>query len=63
MNRLLSWRLPDDGPNTLSGLIIEHLGCMPVGPVGVVIDGYKMEVLQIKSNVIFQVKIFPKEED
>ena len=63
VNRLLSWRLPDDGPNTLSGLIIEHLGCMPVGPVGVVIDGYKMEVLQIKSNVIFQVKIFPKEED
>ena len=59
VNRLLGWRLPADGPNTLSGMIIENLGCMPIGPVGVVINGYKIEVLKIKSNVVLQVKVFP----
>ncbi len=59
INRLLGWQLPDDGPNTLSGLIIEYLGCLPVGPVGVYIAGYKMEVMQMKRTMVFQVRIFP----
>jgi len=59
VNRLLGWELPADGPNTLSGVIIESLGCMPVGPVSVEVNGYRLEVLQIRDNIILQVKVFP----
>ncbi|MBP9721641.1 MAG: DUF21 domain-containing protein [Gammaproteobacteria bacterium] len=57
INRELHWHLPEDGPRTLSGLIIEYLEHIPENPVGLYIHNYKIEVMQIKKNTITLVKV------
>lgn len=59
INRELNWNLPEDGPKTLSGLIIEVLENIPENPTGLKIDDYKLEVLKIHKNTIKVVKIYP----
>lgn len=59
LNRSLDLRLPEDGPKTLSGLIIEYLEAMPEAGVGVRIAGYPMEILQVKDNKIARVMLLP----
>lgn len=60
LNRLMGWSLQVDGPNTMSGLIIEHLECFPQGNIGLKISGYRIEVVQIKNNKIQKLRIYPK---
>jgi len=60
LNRLTGWNLPVDGPNTLNGLIIEHLEMIPEASVSMAIDGYIVEVLKVKENGISKAKIWPK---
>jgi Mg2+/Co2+ transporter CorB len=57
INRELHWHLPEDGPRTLSGLIIEYLEHIPDNPVGLYLNSYRIEVLQIQKNTITLVKI------
>lgn len=57
LNKEMSWDLPTEGPKTLSGLIVEHLEDIPDAPLGLTISGYKMEVIEIKENMIKMVKI------
>lgn len=52
INKALKWKLPTDGPKTLSGLIIEYLEAIPESPVSIKIGGYVIDVLQIKENTI-----------
>jgi Mg2+/Co2+ transporter CorB len=52
INRTLDWNLPTDGPKTLSGLILEHLESFPAGNAGLVIDDYRLEILELEGNVI-----------
>lgn len=59
INRELNWQLPEDGPKTLSGLIIETLENIPEYPTGLVIKKYKMEILKIQKNIIKIVKVYP----
>jgi Mg2+/Co2+ transporter CorB len=56
MNRSLGWDLPTDGPRTVSGLVLEYLESFPHANAGVEIAGYRLEILQLESNVVRAVK-------
>ncbi|MCL4104068.1 UNVERIFIED_CONTAM: hypothetical protein GTU68_034930 [Idotea baltica] len=59
INKSLKWKLPKDGPKTLSGLVLEHLEFFPEAPVGLTIGNYNFEILEWRGNVIQAVKAFP----
>jgi Mg2+/Co2+ transporter CorB len=57
INRALGWDLPTQGPKTLNGLVLEHLETLPESNLCLRIDDYLIETLQIKDNVIRNLKI------
>jgi Mg2+/Co2+ transporter CorB len=59
LNRALGWYFPVDGPNTLAGLIVEHMEMIPNTPVGLRISGYPIEVVEVSNNIIQTVRVFP----
>ncbi|WP_143872466.1 HlyC/CorC family transporter [Catenovulum sediminis] len=59
LNKQFKWKLPEDGPRTLNGLILEHLEEIPTDNLCLRLFGYPIEVLDIKDNMVKQVKIFP----
>ncbi len=59
LNRALKLDFSTDGPKTLSGLIIEYLETIPQPGTGLKLEGYPLEILQIKDNLIKSVKIWP----
>lgn len=59
LNRVTTWKLPTNGPRTLSGLIIEYLESIPRAGVCVQIAGHPIEILEVKENRVSQVRIFP----
>lgn len=61
INRGLGWELPLDGPRTLNGLVIEHLEFIPEAPCCLRIGDYRIEVLQIKDNMIRTARIVAPE--
>lgn len=61
INRALQWDLPLTGPRTLNGLLIEHLETIPDSPCCLRIDGYRIEILQIKDNMIRAARFLPPE--
>ncbi|MBT4519158.1 MAG: HlyC/CorC family transporter [Halieaceae bacterium] len=56
VNKSLKWQLPTDGPKTLSGLLLEHLESFPDGNTGLAIGPYRLEILELRSNVVQAVK-------
>ncbi|SHM12871.1 HlyC/CorC family transporter [Vreelandella subglaciescola] len=52
VNKALGWKLPTDGPKTLNGLILEHLESFPQGPVCLQMGSTRMEILDIRDNLI-----------
>ncbi len=60
INRSLNWRLPIEGPKTLNGIIIEHMETIPKAGTGLRLLGYPMEILQIQSNMVKSVRIWPE---
>lgn len=52
INKTLGWKLPTDGPKTLNGLITETLETIPENNVCLKIRNIRIEVLQIKDNVV-----------
>jgi Mg2+/Co2+ transporter CorB len=60
INKTLKWSLPINGPKTLNGLIIEELEFIPDLPLSLEIKGYKLEVRQVKENIIKTVRAFKK---
>ncbi len=60
INKTLKWSLPTNGPKTLNGLIIEELEFIPDLPLSLEIKGYKLEVRQVKENIIKTVRAFKK---
>jgi Mg2+/Co2+ transporter CorB len=63
LNRAMSWKLPTDGPKTLSGLIVEHLETIPEPGVSLKIRNYALEVLQTGDNAIRAVRVRPLPAD
>ncbi len=57
INRVLSWDLPTNGPKTLNGLVLEYLEAIPENNLCLRIDDYLIETLQIKDNVIKNLKV------
>ncbi len=57
INRQLTWDLPQEGPKTLNGLIIEYLETIPDSNVCMLLDGYRIEIVQIQDNMIKTAKI------
>ncbi|MFT4797303.1 MAG: Mg2+/Co2+ transporter CorB [Candidatus Azotimanducaceae bacterium] len=62
INRQLDWLLPQDGPKTFNGLIIEYLETIPDSLVCMKIDGYRIEVLQIQDNRIKTARVSTEPE-
>lgn len=59
INKALGWKLPTDGPKTLNGLITETLENIPETNVCLKIKGHRVEVLQIKDNVVKAAIVHP----
>jgi len=57
VNRALGWTLPTAGPRTLNGLILEHLEFIPEANLCLRIDNYLLETLQIRDNMIANVRV------
>jgi len=60
INKSLGWKLPVDGPKTLNGLITETLENIPDTNVCLKVSGHRVEVLQIKDNVVKAAIVHPK---
>jgi len=56
-NRQLGWTLPQDGPKTLSGMVIEYLETIPDSNVCIRLDNYRIEIVQIQDNMIRTAKV------
>lgn len=52
VNRELGLKLPLDGPNTLSGLIIETLGNFPTPGTEIELDGCRVRVIDFADGVV-----------
>jgi Mg2+/Co2+ transporter CorB len=56
INKTLQWQLPTDGPKTLSGMMLEHLESFPDARVGLKIEKWRLEILELQGNVIQAVR-------
>ncbi len=59
INKTLGWKMPTDGPKTLNGLITETLENIPETNVCLKVAGHRIEVLQIKDNVVKAAIVHP----
>jgi Mg2+/Co2+ transporter CorB len=59
LNRLLGWKLPTNGPKTLSGLIVEHLETMPEPGTSIKIAHHPIEIIQTADNMVKTAKVYP----
>jgi len=57
LNRMIGAHFRLDGPRTLNGLIIEHLETIPEASTSVLIDGYPIEIIQVKNNAVKSARI------
>lgn len=58
INRALDWDLPTDGAKTLNGLLTEFLQNIPESNVGIELFFYRAEVIQVKDNMIKNVRMW-----
>ena len=59
LNRTMQWELPIEGPKTMNGLIVEHLGAIPEPGTSLMIAGYPIEILQTTGNTVRTARIVP----
>jgi Mg2+/Co2+ transporter CorB len=59
LNRRLGTRFPLDGPKTLNGLIVEHLGEIPDAGISFKVDGQAVEILQTQDRAVRVVRLLP----
>jgi Mg2+/Co2+ transporter CorB len=59
LNRKLGTAFPLDGPKTLNGLIVEHLGEIPDAGVNFQLAGQAIEILQVQDRAVKVVKLLP----
>ena len=60
INKVLNWKLHEDGPKTINGLILEHMQSIPEPGTTVLIDRYPIEVVQIQNNAVKAVRMSPR---
>jgi Mg2+/Co2+ transporter CorB len=59
LNRRLGTQFPLDGPKTLNGLILEHLGDIPEAGATFPLQGQMVEILQTQDRAVKVVKLLP----
>src|SRR6266496_3846791 len=59
LNRKLGTAFPLDGPKTLNGLIVEHLGEIPEAGANFRLSGQAIEILQVQDRAVKVVKLLP----
>jgi Mg2+/Co2+ transporter CorB len=59
LNRAMGWQLPDLGPRTLNGLLLEKLEHIPDAGTSLRIGDLEFEVLQTADNAIRTVRVRP----
>src|SRR4029453_5721990 len=59
LNRRLGTHFPVDGPKTLNGLILEHLGDIPEAGAVFALEGQMIEIMQTQDRAIKVVKLVP----
>ena len=57
INRVLNWELDTAGAKTLNGLLTDKLQSIPDTSVGINLNGYYAEIIQVHDNVIRRVKM------
>jgi Mg2+/Co2+ transporter CorB len=57
INRNLGVQLPSGGPKTLNGLILEHMEFIPEAGTSLKINGYPIEIMQVKNNMVKTARI------
>ncbi len=60
LNRVMGWHFNESGPKTLNGLIMEHLEMIPRAATCIKIDGYPIEIVQVKDNMVKTARVVPK---
>lgn len=58
INRALSWTLDSSGAMTINGLLTEALESIPYSSIGIDLNGYYAEIVQVKDNVIRTVRMW-----
>ncbi|NQZ09734.1 MAG: DUF21 domain-containing protein [Algicola sp.] len=61
INKELKWEFPIDGPKTFNGLIVEYLEDIPDSNICVRIDGYPIEIVEVKDNRVKKIRVMPNE--
>jgi Mg2+/Co2+ transporter CorB len=59
LNRKLGTNFPLDGPKTLNGLIVEHLGEIPEAGTRLELSGQALEILQTQDRAVKVVRLLP----
>ncbi len=59
INKELGWELPNDGPRSLNGLILEYLEDIPEANIGLRLAGYPIEILEVENNMVKLVRVLP----
>ena len=59
LNRRLGTQFPLDGPKTLNGLIVEHLGDIPDAGISFKVAGQGVEILQTVDRAVKVVRLLP----
>lgn len=59
INRNLGWQLPNDGPKTLNGLILEYMEIIPEAGTSVMIARHPIEIIKTQNNAVQMTRISP----
>ena len=59
INKAFNWNLPEDEARTINGIILEALEEIPVPGTRVRIEQYDIDILDVRDNMIKQVKVMP----
>jgi len=59
LNRVMQWDLPQDGPKTLNGVVVEYLESIPEAGISVKINEYAIEIMQTSENMVKTARIMP----
>ncbi|MCK5001656.1 MAG: HlyC/CorC family transporter [Gammaproteobacteria bacterium] len=63
INRNMNWSLPQGGPKTLNGLILEHMEMIPEPGTSLLIENYSIEIMRTSKNAVQSVRIKPLHKD
>lgn len=63
INRTLNWSLPQGGPKTLNGLILEHMEMIPEPGTSLMINDYSIEIRRTSKNTVQSVRILPPQSN